>query len=370
MRGHAPNITKKVESVILLVKGTNQKFSANQVRNHIKHNLKLYKLNENQIPSVRSIQDRLSTPENLRKVEKIRNSSPDKAWSIGSLTKYDLAASAIPILLAIQNDRRQNGQPLLTVGEARWVGRLSSLFEYHKLDLNQPESLNIIATWAQTYELREKVCNLEGVDVDTSDLDQGLSGDFSTSLDKWEWRLLVDAIRGHSIKDEQTFRTTMYTLETMVIEIEFLRYSLGKPDLNLDGWDMYVQILQCSPDSVKSVLRNVTPEQAKQFFISLREWVKQNPEWVKHHPRTGDEVSNDVKESMKKDCSQIALKIVSSIKKSKGKKDGVKEDFMSVSSIAAAAVEGFKRHLGEMVDKEDSDERTKQSSSEVKDAGT
>jgi hypothetical protein len=162
----------------------------------------------------------------------------------------------------------------------------------------------------------------------------------------------------------------MYTLETMVIEIEFLRYSLGKPDLNLDGWDMYVQILQCSPDSVKSVLRNVTPEQAKQFFISLREWVKQNPEWVKHHPRTGDEVSNDVKESMKKDCSQIALKIVSSIKKSKGKKDGVKEDFMSVSSIAAAAVEGFKRHLGEMVDKEDSDERTKQSSSEVKDAGT
>jgi len=110
-----------------------------------------------------------------------------------------------------------------------------------------------------------------------------------------------------------------------------------------------VQILQCLPDSVKSVLRTVTPEQGKQFFLSLREWVKQNPKWAKQHPRT-DELSDDVRELMEKDCSEVALKIFSSIKKSKRKKDGVKES-TSISQIASITGEEFHRQQGGTVDK-------------------
>lgn len=254
----------------------------------------------------------------------IGDNTLDKPWDMGSLNDNPISSESIPILLSLQNSKRSEGQLMITVREAKWLSRLYSLGQFVDTSSDRLQSVNTMATWAQAYAVREKVCELAGIDCDTSDLDRGLLGDFSASLEKWEWRYLVDAIGGHSIKDEKTFRTTVYTLETMLVEIEFLRYSLGKPDLDLDSWDMYVQILQCLPDSVKSALRTLGREQAKQFFIALRDWVKQNPEWVKQHPRTGDEVSNDVKESMGKDCSQVALKIVSSIKKSKGEKDGVK----------------------------------------------
>ena len=244
-------------------------------------------------------------------------STLDKPWDMGSLNDNPIPPESVPILLSLQNSKRSEGQPMITVREAKWLSRLYSLGQFVDTSSDRLQSVNTMATWAQAYALREKVCKLAGIDCDTSDLDRDLSGDFSASLNRWEWRFLSDILTktgpGHLIKDDKTVLATIYMLETMLIEIEFLRYSLGKPDLDLDSWDMYVQILQCLPDSVKSALRNVTPEQARQFFISLREWVKQNPEWVKQHPRTGDEVGNDVTESMRKDCSQVALKIVSSI---------------------------------------------------------
>lgn len=277
----------------------------------------------------------------------------DRPWDMGSLNDNPIPLESIAILLSLQNSKRSEGQLMITVREAKWLSRLYSLGQFVGTGSDRLQSVNTMVTWAQAYALREKVCKVVGIDCDTSDLDQNLSGDFNLALEKWEWRILVNAIEGHLIKDEQTLRTTVYTLETMLLEIEFLRYSLGKPDLDLDSWDIYVQILHCLPDSVKSTLRAVTPEQAKQFFISLREWVKQNPEWVKQHPRA-DELSDHIRESMEKDCAQVASKIVSSIKKSKGKKVVVKES-ISISQLSIQVGEEFRRLHG-MVDKERKDD--------------
>ena len=267
----------------------------------------------------------------------IGDSTLDKPWDMGSLNHNPIPSESIPILLSLQNSKRSEGQPMMTVREAKWLSRLYSLGQFVGTGSDRLQSANVMATRAQAYALREKVCEVAGVDCDTSDLDQGLLGDFNIALDKWEWRFLFDIITktgpDHLIKDEKTLRTTLYTLETMALEMEFLRYSLGRPDLDLDSWDVYVQILQCLPDAVRSDLRTLGREQAERFFISLRQWVK-------NHPRIGDEVSNDVKESMEKDCSQVALKIVSLAKKSKGKRGRVKES-MSVVSLAALIAEGI-----------------------------
>ncbi len=349
MRGHAPNITKKVESVVIVVKGNNPKFTANLIRQHIKQNSNIYKLRDNQIPSARSIQNRLSNPENRRKVEKMKDNSLDKAWSMGRLAKDELSPEAIPMLLEIQEQRRIDEQSPLSIREAKWVSRLCHLKQHGDVGSDEMRTSITIATWAEAYALREKLCYVAGVDCDTSDLDQGLSSDFNASLGEWELRFLADAVMktepGHLIKDERTFRTTFYTLATMRVEMEFLRYWLGRPDFDMDSWDQYVQILEALPDSIRSALHIFGREHVEQFFMSLREWVRLNPEWVHQHSRLDQAGDGEI---MGEDCSEVALRVFSSITKSEKKKAVVRKSSL-ISQIASQAGEGFDRQFGRTV---------------------
>ncbi len=194
MRGHAPNITKEVENVVVAVKGTNPKYAANQIRKHIKDNLKIFRLKDNQVPSVRSMQVILSKPENRRKVKKIMNNPLDKPWSIGSCEEYNIPADIIPTLI----EWEQVGQPKFTIRQARWFARLKLVvfemsekkrpLEYWLSGLapivtnsgarfiipapHDDSRFNLLANIAYLYAAHEQVTEVRGETYrDTSDLD-------------------------------------------------------------------------------------------------------------------------------------------------------------------------------------------------------
>jgi hypothetical protein len=180
MRGHSPNIRQEVKDTIVFIKGHFPNMKPRQIRVHIKQNLKMFKLNQNQVPSVRSIQKILNKPENRKNIERIKNDALNQRWNIGLGMKYGITANIVPVLIKIKQN--ENLSDDLTIRKARWIEylypTLELIFKRRRPNINQEERIGLIYLIAENYAKLEEIFEIKnGVNntpihaMDTSDID-------------------------------------------------------------------------------------------------------------------------------------------------------------------------------------------------------
>ncbi|MFC2047213.1 hypothetical protein ACFLTK_02920 [Chloroflexota bacterium] len=111
-------------------------------------------------PGLSAVQKELTK---IRKRDKERSSelrSLDRPWSIGTLMEYDIPPEALPKIVQMQDFGRQTEKPL-SIREARWVGRLHTL----------TTDMKILVGLSLHYALRERVCELTCIPMDTFNID-------------------------------------------------------------------------------------------------------------------------------------------------------------------------------------------------------
>jgi hypothetical protein len=126
MRGHSPNITKKVEDVLVFVKGHFPDLKPREIQAYIRLHLKTFDIKENQVPSVRSIQSKMNKPENRSRIERIQNDPLNNLWNIGLGMKRGVSAAIVPVLLLVAKIELDSNQLTydLTIRKALWLDYL------------------------------------------------------------------------------------------------------------------------------------------------------------------------------------------------------------------------------------------------------
>lgn len=186
MRGHAPNITQRVEDILVFVKGHFPAMKPQGIREHILGHLNAFNLLEEQVPSVRSIQAKLNKPENRERIERMMADPLNRLWSVGLGREYGISPSIVPMLLQITRTEMSGGPGELTydltVRKAQWVDylypALSEIIKRGRPKLNSAQRAWVLYCVAEQYAKLEE---LEGMSneqsasdtpaLDTSDLD-------------------------------------------------------------------------------------------------------------------------------------------------------------------------------------------------------
>jgi hypothetical protein len=196
-RGHSPNIKPEVRLAVLQVKTDHFDWSAANIRNHLLHKYASYKLTPEQVPQKRAIQKIIA--EKYPDIEKFIHRPDQQPWHLGSPINNVLSVEVLPILLHLQQQKRQTNQRF-SVMEARWAARLIPILK--SFGYEDDGLLDSLEIWVNKYVSREKLIELsnvknpsklvklgkklfypEGVS-DTSDLDQDLfdtQGDYKQS---------------------------------------------------------------------------------------------------------------------------------------------------------------------------------------------
>src|ERR1039457_71017 len=170
-----PVITENIRQEMAKIYVEHPTWRAKEVENELKGKFK------EKAPGLSSIQKELKR---IRSREAERSPEEEKLnriWTIGDLAVHELPAEAVRLLLLIQNQRKRELRGLLKVRAALWVARLYAIRESGPVKQMRP--LDLLATWGETYALREKVCTISNTACDTADLDEGLLGDFGQVLE-------------------------------------------------------------------------------------------------------------------------------------------------------------------------------------------
>lgn len=131
------------------------KVLAQKIQNEIKEHIK----QGDHLPALSTLEKRISAYAN-------KNDPQDEPWSIGASDKYNIPFEVVPTLLELKDYLSKQGH-YLTVREARWAGRLKPLI--------QPKILSrveVLSQWSYVYARWERISELNGTDLDTSDLDK------------------------------------------------------------------------------------------------------------------------------------------------------------------------------------------------------
>jgi len=185
MRGHSPNITSKVEDILVFVKGHFPAMKPREIRTHILQHLEAFDLKESQVPRVRSIQNKLNKPENRTRIEKIKSDALNQPWNVGLGMKYGISPGIVPVLLRITRIETEAGGDELTydvtVRKALWVDYLyptvDEILRRRRPKLNAGQRAWVIYSIAEQYaKLDELEETSNGKDtgkpaLDTTDLD-------------------------------------------------------------------------------------------------------------------------------------------------------------------------------------------------------
>jgi len=120
---------------------------------------------------IKRMGEKLPTEETImRLISQARNREPnpkDAPWSLGTLTKYNLPPEAIRIIFEVQEWRLLNNKKPLTICEAWWVSNLSAFIKSTKV----LPITRVLFFWASSYAIKEQICELTGMPMDTSSLD-------------------------------------------------------------------------------------------------------------------------------------------------------------------------------------------------------
>ena len=124
-------------------------------------------------PKLSAVQKELTK---LRRDPGQLNKEIDQQWSLGSLSKYPIAAETIPVIIELQTARNNNGavvgRSFLTIRQAQWIARLSPLLNSISSEL--PEGINIpglLLQIAVLYARLEQIAEINQEILDTLDLD-------------------------------------------------------------------------------------------------------------------------------------------------------------------------------------------------------
>jgi hypothetical protein len=184
MRGHSPNITKKVEDVLVFVKGHFPDMKPREIQSYIRLHLNAFDIKEHQIPSVRSIQSKMNKPENRGKIERIQTDPLNNLWNIGNGKKYGVSSTIIPILLLIAKTELDSKQLTydLTIRKALWLDylypTLDEILKRRRPKLNLEQRVWLAYCIAEEYAKLEELQTMAtpggsgvGFTLNTEDLD-------------------------------------------------------------------------------------------------------------------------------------------------------------------------------------------------------
>jgi hypothetical protein len=268
-----PVITENIRQEMAKIYVAHPDWRAKEVENELKEKLK------EKAPGLSSIQKELKRIRVREDERSPEEENLNRTWTIGDLTKHELGPEAVRLLLLIQNERKREGRTLLKVREALWVARLYAVREIGPI--KQPMPLDLLATWGEAYALREKVCTISNTICDTSDLDEGLLGNFGQALENRVIKIAEEAInkleKSRRLEDAQEYLSDETVLTHIkALEFQYFGYALGNPDMDSSSLATYKTIIKDFAEDTKDSLKNLGTEERKVFFLSLRKWVKDN----------------------------------------------------------------------------------------------
>jgi hypothetical protein len=229
----------------------------------------------------------------------------ERSWDTSTLVGANpVDAESVPDLVSAQQERKLFLSKPLTVRDARWFSRLRYCGDLIKGQLREstedPETQErlrryYVWTLAGSYSWREKIDLLSGVedeDTDYSDLD--------ASVYTGEWRAVYESkfksiatylvdrsgeqkpldfdAKPEGLREALPLYMNVVVEDTILeLEISYLRFCLGSPDLTTDGLRSYGSaLLQVSADDeAKNLLTSMSMKQKINFFVALRQVVKQ-----------------------------------------------------------------------------------------------
>jgi hypothetical protein len=247
-----PPITDEVRRFIAEVNEEHPDWVAKEVKEEVQARLRQlgHQANPNW-PGISTVQIELKKIRD----ERAKGLSPvDRPWSIGRLVEYDIPAEAVPKVLEIQATRAAYDP--LTIREAKWVGRLHTIFE----------DIMDLAIWAGMYAEREKVCELANLEKDTSYIDSSIQSKLITILGYFPW-----LFKKTWVPDE--YKKQVADLQTQEYE-KIWGLNLDRPEFTLNGWLVYSHVLQCT------ILYNREevewPKESRELFILMQRQVAKN----------------------------------------------------------------------------------------------
>lgn len=104
----------------------------------------------------------------ISRARKFQTEPIDEPWSVGSIVQHPIPAEVLPVVLEVQLRF-----PCLSIREAMWVARLSTLVDKLSKD-PQSEKRDSLFVWAVIYAAEEQVCNVANLPFDTRILDRVL----------------------------------------------------------------------------------------------------------------------------------------------------------------------------------------------------
>lgn len=160
-----PVITKDVDLLIAEVYLTDTNQRAKEVQDKV--NILL----QGKGPGLSAIQKKLTKLRNSEAKERLN--PLDKPWCIGTVSQFDIAPEALPVVLKIwkMSLLLEIEQPFI-IRQAMWMARIYKFFP--------SRDIVTLYNYATLYARREHACELLGIPYDTADFDHELA------MSKWE----------------------------------------------------------------------------------------------------------------------------------------------------------------------------------------
>ncbi len=267
-----PKITEQIQQLIVDTYLEHPDWVAKQVQKAVDDEVRMKGLAVNG-PGLSAIQKKLADyRRNLGKEVSMKTFRTP--WSLGALCDDDMSPEEIQVVLLVQNVRYSRDEKYLTIPEAKWVGRLSRVFNpilervKGKPTISQPmlENLSIWASWYATQELASKVGNIP---LDTTDFDFAMVTGRIEVIAKYIGRT-------NMISEAAKKRTGQEGARIM--EQTIFGKSLDACDLSGIAWCAYTYGIYCMTQSDQ--WGNIDEDRQKSLIMDLRNWIiknEQNP---------------------------------------------------------------------------------------------
>lgn len=247
-----PFVTDEIRRLIAQVHIEHPDWYAKQVKDEVN------RLSDGQGPGISAIQKELTRINHRRKG---LTDIQENLWSLGLLSNPevpDLPADSIPVVLKVLFQRIKKKGRLVTIREAKWIGRL------HYLE----QDIDKLSLYTQFYAGAEQACEAANVTFDSIEMDLSIiNGQLPLIFFKWLTSTNV-------IKDSE--KKEVGEVLAHNIELELLGRRLGSVDLSGKAWFLY--ILELLKLSASSKWTTLPKENQESLILSLQEYVNQHQE--------------------------------------------------------------------------------------------
>jgi hypothetical protein len=256
-------VSPKVIEAVKAVRIMNPDYGAKQILKAIDKNRKAYFVNGDRLPSEGGVYKILRENKNeidTRRAKNtfIPNKQLDTPWSVGSCLQSNIPPAMVPLLIEIQQVFQGRE---LTIRQCRWIAFLYQSVTASEVLKNkwEPDQLKEnISIMAEMFAKREKMGEIMGKTINTSDLDIFFSNDVD-SLKLWL----------KTFAPEQYKKDAKAANEFQPLSREVLMSILGMNELTQESVNVFNEWLQ------NQFLSQIEPQKASAIDKIL---LKQHPE--------------------------------------------------------------------------------------------